>query len=72
MITVVSNTKLKPCPCCGEKDTQWTKMKFPTGERVARKCRYCGMQTGLHKTDEEAIEQWNTRFNETEDKSNEI
>lgn len=31
-------------------------------ENVARKCRYCGMQTGWHKTDAEARAQWNTRF----------
>jgi Lar family restriction alleviation protein len=62
MIKIESNIKFLPCPCCGEADIQWEEFNFPIGERVARKCRYCGMQTGWYKTDKEAIEQWNTRF----------
>lgn len=67
MIYVTENEKhFEPCPCCGESDVHWEEFEFPVGERIRRHCRYCGMSTGWHKTDAEAREQWNTRYNPNE------
>lgn len=54
-----------PCPKCGSKWTQVRHMGWPgpaafqAGYRG--ECTDCHMVTGAHKTEKEALEDWNTR-----------
>ena len=50
----MSNTELKPCPCCGGKAT------FDYLDTSVF-CVKCGIQTACHSTEKTAVSRWNTR-----------
>lgn len=56
--------ELKPCPKCGEKPKcdwyyRYDEFIAETDRRFEYCC--CNLSTGLYKTEEEAIEEWNRR-----------
>src|SRR5574344_2483038 len=58
--------ELKPCPFCGAKtalvmDKTWTGQ----GWRCVIKCLGCGASIGVHPTEEQAVDAWNTRAKRT-------
>ena len=50
----MSDTELKPCPCCGGKAT------FDYQDTSVF-CVKCGIQTACHSTEKTAVSRWNTR-----------
>ena len=56
------SNKLKPCPFCGG-DAEIT--KWHEGYFVECKEQRCGGTIGAYKTEEKAIEAWNTRVEKT-------
>ena len=56
--------ELKPCPFCGG-DAEIT--KWHEGYFVECKKQRCGGTIGAYKTEEEAIEAWNTRAKDGND-----
>lgn len=65
---------LKPCPCCGNEDPVITEYPEQENEvytyyskRYSVLCRYeedgseCGLESGHHKTKEEAVDAWERR-----------
>lgn len=59
----MTNTDLKPCPCCGEKAHLIEHLRF---EVMAYKiaCVSCSIGTSLHSKLQEAIDAWNKRHYE--------
>lgn len=60
----MGEVKLKPCPFCGGEAAT----VFNSGGWIY--CKDCDGQTGYYRTPEEAIEAWNGRVNNDNEKSN--
>lgn len=56
--------KLKPCPFCGSERIE-TNIITDTPQAYL-KCRGCGIEQTIHSTEQDAIEDWNTRAKESE------
>ena len=52
-------TKIKPCPFCGS--VSEVKSYFDTGVLFYVLCQSCYAQSGLHKSQEDAVASWNSR-----------
>lgn len=58
----MTDEKLKPCPFCGGKAT------INGITLVYIKCTKCGVETVGYREEDEAIEAWNRRVNDDEQK----
>lgn len=57
----MNNTKLEPCPFCGEAEDDNLELTYPRSEGVYQiECLYCGASV-FDNTKEDVIEKWNTR-----------